>query len=91
MPLRLYFRPSFERSVRNLSEEQKKMVGLILESLDTYYSKGCNLTEAQKIAPRFFYKQLHKPYYEAGIERNIRVIIRREEEKCIAVLAGNHV
>ncbi len=90
MPLQLYSRPSFQRSLKNLSEEQKKIVGLILESLDIYYSKGCNLIDAQKIAPRFFYKQLRKPYYEAGVEGNIRVIIRKEGEKCIAVLAGNH-
>ena len=90
MPLRLYFRPSFQRSLKNLSEEQKKIVGVILESLDIYYLRGCNLIDAQKISPGFFYKQLRKPYYEAGIERNIRVIIRREGEKCIAVLAGNH-
>lgn len=90
MPLYLYVRPSFQRSLKNLGEEQKKIVGLILECLDVYYSRGCDLMEAQKTAPQFFYKQLRKPYYEAGIERNIRVIIRKEEEKCIAVLAGNH-
>ncbi len=55
-----------------------------------YYSSGCSLMEAQRIAPKFFYKQLRKPYYETGIERSIRIIIRKEGEKCIAVLAGTH-
>jgi hypothetical protein len=90
MPLRLYYRPSFKRSLKNLGYEQKKTAGLILESLTVYYFNDCDLLEAQKTAPRFFYKQLRKPYYEAGIEGTIRVIIRRENENCIAVLAGNH-
>lgn len=90
MPLQLYYRPSFERSLKHLGSEQRKIVGLILEALDTYYSSGCNLPEAKMIAPRFFCKQLRKPYYEAGVEGSLRVIIRKEKEKCIAILAGNH-
>ncbi len=90
MPLYLYYRPSFKRSLKRLGYEQKKITGLILESLTAYYASGCNLEEARKIAPRFFYKQLRKPYYEAGIEGNVRVVIRQEGQNCIAVLAGNH-
>ena len=90
MSLCLYYRPSFERSLNRLGHGQRKTVGLILEALDVYYSSGCNLMEAKKLATRFFYKQLRKPYYETGIERNIRVLIRREGSKCIAILAGNH-
>jgi len=48
------------------------------------------LIVARQMAPGFFYKQLRKPYYEAGIESNLRVILRREGNKCIAMLAGNH-
>jgi len=90
VPSHLHYRPSFKRSLKRLGLEQKKIVGLILDSLIAYYSSCCNLLEAQKITPRFFYKQLRKPYYEAGIEGNIRVVIRQEGEHCIAVLAGNH-
>lgn len=90
MSLQLYYRPSFERSVKRLGSDQKKIVGLILETLNVYYLNGCNMLGAQKTAPRFFYKQLRKPYYEAGVEGNLRVIIRREGDKCIAILAGNH-
>ena len=90
MPLHLFYSPSFKRSLERLGYEQKKIVGLILETLAAYYSSGCNLQESQKIAPRFFYKQLRKPYYEAGVEGSIRVIIRREDENCIAILSGNH-
>ncbi len=90
MPLYLYYRPSFNRSIKRLGSDQKKIVGKILEALDTYYSSNCSLSEARQIAPRFFYKQLRKPYYEAGIEGNMRVILRREGSNCIAILAGNH-
>lgn len=90
MPLELYSRPSFKRSLKSLERQQKKIIALILESLTVYYSTGCDLFEAQKITPRFFYKQLRRPYYEAGVERSLRVIIRREGGKCIAILAGNH-
>lgn len=90
MPLYLYRQPSFERSLKPLGYEQREITGLILEALEVYYSTGCDLSETKKIAPRFFYKQLRRPYYEAGIEGNIRVLLRREGEKCIALLAGNH-
>ena len=90
MPLYLYFRPSFKRSVKCLGHKQKIVTGVILEALNVYYSSGCDLSEAQKVAPRFFYKQLRKPYYEAGTDCNIRVIIRREGERCISILAGYH-
>lgn len=90
MSIRLYHRPSFTRSLKHLGSEQKEIVGLILEALVGYYSSGCDLLAAKKIAPGFFYKQLRKPYCEAGIGTDIRVVIRREEDKGIVILAGNH-
>ena len=90
MPLYLYYRPSFNRSVKRLGSSQKKIIGTILEALDAYYSSNCSLSEARQIAPGFFYKQLRKPYYESGIEGNTRIILRREGNRCIAILAGNH-
>ena len=90
MPLYLYYRPSFNRSVKRLGSRQKKIAGTILEALDAYYSSNCSLLEARQIAPGFFYKQLRKPYYESGIEGNMRVVLRKEGNNCIAILAGNH-
>ena len=90
MPLYLYFRPSFQRSLKRLDKTQVKIVALILEAVTAYYAQGCTLSSVQKIAPRFFYKQLRRPYYEAGVESSLRVVLRKEGEKCIAVLAGNH-
>ena len=63
MPYKLYYRPSFNRSIKRLGSEQKRVVGLILEALDIYYSTGCDLLEAQKKASNFFYKKLRDSYY----------------------------
>ena len=54
MPFYLYFRPSFKRSSKRLGFSQKKIVGLILEALDVYYSSNCNLLKTRQIAPGFF-------------------------------------
>ena len=90
MPLALYFYPSFERSLKKLSPQQRQTVGYILESLEVYFAHNCNLDAARRVSIRFFYKQLRKPYFEAGVERLIRVLLKREGERCIAVLAGDH-
>ena len=90
MPLSLFFRPSFERSLKRLSLAQLKTIGLILETLKIYYASNCSLSEAQKIAPRFFYKKLRHSYYESGVESQIRTVLVREGDRCIALLAGNH-
>ena len=90
MSLELYASASFRRSIRRLGAEQREAVAQILEALKIYYASGFNLQEAQRKSPRFFYKQLRKPYYEAGVESNLRVIIAREKQICTALLAGNH-
>ena len=90
MPLKLFFLPSFERSLKSLCSMQLKTIGKLLEALEAYYTSDCNLEEAKKIAPRFFYKQLRRPYYEAGVEKDLRIIIRRDKSKCTVILAGNH-
>lgn len=90
MPLFLYYRPSFSRSLKRLGPDQRKVTAIILKCLLAYYERDCNLAKAQEIDVGFFYKQLRKPYYEAGIESNIRVVLKREGQRCIAVIAGNH-
>jgi len=67
-----------------------KITIIILEALQVYFSSNCNLEEAKKISPRFFYKQLRRPFSEAGIEKNLRIIIRHDKEERIAIKVGNH-
>ncbi|MDD3375570.1 MAG: hypothetical protein PHY73_07620 [Candidatus Omnitrophica bacterium] len=90
MPLYLFTLSSFDRSLKILDAKQKEIIRILLKALETYYTSNCNLAEAQKIAPRFFYKQLRKPFYEAGIEGKLRLIIRREKSQCFALMVGNH-
>lgn len=90
MPFELFYDPSFKRSLKHLGSDQLKIIGCILEALEVYYASGCDLQEARRKAPGFFYKQLRKPYYETGIESQIRVILAKKDSKCIALLAGNH-
>jgi hypothetical protein len=90
MPLFLYYSPSFVNSLKRLGADQKKIVANILRCLKIYYRDNCDFAKTKEIAPGFFYKQLQKPYYESGIESNMRIVLRRQGQKCIAVLAGNH-
>ncbi|HBR15647.1 MAG TPA: hypothetical protein DD723_08965 [Candidatus Omnitrophica bacterium] len=90
MSLTLFFYSSFDRSLHTLDRGQIEIVRRILKALTVYYESNCSLEDAQKIESRFFYKQLRKPYYEAGIENKIRVVIERVGSECIAILAGNH-
>ena len=90
MPFVLFYYSSFERSIKGLDPGQRKIVQRILTALEVYYSSHNNLSEAQKLEPRFFYKKLRKPYYEVGVEGRLRIIIEHEKSDCFAVLAGNH-
>ena len=90
MPLSLYLLPSFKRCLKQLGHKERSIVISILEALRTYYASNCDLEQARIVQTGFFYKQLWKPFYEAGIERNICVVIRREKEICYAVAVGNH-
>ena len=90
MPLLLFYQASFFRTLKSLGPNEKKTIKRIVESLEVYYSTNCNLESARKLAPRFFYKQLQRPYSEAGIDSKLRVILWRQGNTCRAVFAGNH-
>ena len=90
MSIELYFRPSFQRSLKGLDSGQIQIIGQILEVLQAYYSTNQNLEAAKKISSRFFLKQLRRPYVEAGVESSLRIVLRIEPGKAIAILAGNH-
>jgi hypothetical protein len=90
MPYALESSASFERNTKGLSPQQKEIIKQGLNALLIYFSTNNNLSEAQKIAPRFFFKQLRKPFYEVGIEGKLRIVLRKEGNTLTAVLAGNH-
>ena len=61
-----------------------------MKCLEAYHGSDCDLQTAQEIAPGFFYKQLRRPYFEAGVESRLRVLLAREASACVAIIAGNH-
>ena len=90
MPLALSYASSFERSLRNLDPHQRSVTARIIESLEIYYSNGCDISKVFETEARFFYKKLRYDFYEAGVEAKLRIILRKDGSKCVAILAGNH-
>lgn len=90
MPLFLLYASSFERSVKSLDLNQQAIIGRIIESLVIYYANGCNIEKVFEIETRFFYKKLRYDFYEAGVEGKLRIVLRKDGSKCVAILAGNH-
>ncbi len=90
MPYELLLLSSFERAIKRLDPNEKATIKLALQALLIYFSSNNNLEEAQRIAPRFFFKQLRKPFYETGIEGRLRIVLRKDDLSFFAILAGNH-
>jgi len=90
MPLFLLYTSSFERSLKNLDPQQQVIIARIIESLEIYYSSGCNLSKVFEKETRFFYKKLRHEFYEAGVEGKLRIVLRKNDSNCVAILAGNH-
>lgn len=90
MPLFLLYATSFERSLKNLDHQQQAIVARIIEALEIYYSHRCELSVVFKTETRFFYKKLRHDFYEAGVKGKLRIVLRKDGLKCIAILAGNH-
>ena len=66
------------------------VIGRTLECIASYIAADNNLSKAQKIAPRFFFKKLRTPYYEAGIESKLRIVFEKHNGNLYAIFAGNH-
>jgi hypothetical protein len=88
--IQLYILPSFERSLKSLSALQKKIAQRLLKVLVLYYESNCNLEQVRQLEMRFFHKKLRDAYYEAGIEGQLRVILKRSGNECAIAFIGNH-
>lgn len=75
--------PSFERSVKRLSRQDKKQLSESLEIFNTYLLTG--------EAPfGFRFKKINHDKYEFRITIKLRVIIKIANNDVYLVLAGNH-
>lgn len=54
MPLFLYYRPSFSRSLKRLGVQQKEIAAKILKCLLVYYEHNCNIGKAKEIDAGIF-------------------------------------
>jgi hypothetical protein len=90
MPSSLLYYSSFVRSIKTLAPQQKTTAGSILETMQIYLDSAGNLTEAQRLTPGFFLKKLRTPYYEAGVERQLRIVFEKHDGDFYAILVGNH-
>ena len=90
MPVSFLFYRTFDRNLKNLDAQQLKIVYLILEALNVYFNHNFNIEKAREIHPSFFYKQLRKPYFEAGVEGKLRIVLEKDGEIIYAIFAGNH-
>lgn len=90
MPIFLLYASSFERSLKSLDPHQRAIIARIIESLEIYYSNGCDISKVFEIETRFFYKKLRYDFYEAGVEGKLRIVLRKDGSNCVAILAGNH-
>ncbi len=90
MPLFLLYASSFERSLKNLDPQQRVIIARIIESLEMYYSNECDIAKVLETETRFFYKKLRHDFYEAGVEGKLRIVLKKDGSKCVAILAGNH-
>lgn len=88
--IRLYVLPSFERALKGLGATQKQIAQRLLNVLLVYYESNCNLDKARAIELRFFHKKLRDSFYEAGIEGQLRVILKRIGDEFAVAFLGNH-
>ena len=90
MPVTLLFYRTFDRGLKGLDPQQVKTVWFVLDALRAYFLHNFNIDAARKIHPGFFYKQLRKPYFEAGVEGKLRVVMEKDGEDVYVVFVGNH-
>lgn len=75
--------PSFERSIKKLSSQDKQKVKKTLEKLNDFIVSG--------ILPKGLgLKKINKDKYELRVDIHFRIIMKTEKESLYIVLAGTH-
>ncbi len=95
MPFRLFFLPSYERCVKKLGGREKRIAGLIVEALESYFDSRQPVSgtpyifQHQGRSHRLVFKKLRREIWEAYIEGRVRVLTRLEKNQHFLVFAGN--
>ncbi len=75
--------PSFERSIKKLSPQEKKLLAKSLEKFNSFLAFG--------YAPLGFgFKKINYDKYEFRVDIRLRVVVKVDGENYYLVLAGNH-
>ncbi|MFA4991391.1 MAG: hypothetical protein WC569_02305 [Candidatus Omnitrophota bacterium] len=75
--------PSFERSIKRLTSQEKGLLRRSLEAFNSYLISGQ--------APfGFRFKKINHDKYEFRMDIRMRVIVKMESDTFYLVLAGNH-
>jgi mRNA-degrading endonuclease RelE of RelBE toxin-antitoxin system len=75
--------PSFERSVKKLTHQDKKNLTESLGVLNSFFLTG-------ELPVGFGFKKINHDKYEFRVDIRLRVIVKVEGDDYYLVLAGNH-
>jgi len=80
---RILILPSFERSIKKLTRQDKKNLIASLEIFNLFLLSG-------ELPAGFGFKKINHDKYEFRIDIKLRVVVKVEGEDYYLVLAGNH-
>jgi len=80
---RILILPSFERSVKKLTRQDKNHLAESLESFNLFLLSG-------ELPAGFGFKKINHNKYEFRVDIRLRVVVKVEGEDYYLVLAGNH-
>ena len=75
--------PSFERSLKQLTTEDKKALGRALETFNSFALSG-------RLPYGFRFKKLGPAQYEFRVDIRLRVLVKEEPGIYYLALVGNH-
>lgn len=80
---KIFILPSFERSVKKLTPQQKLLLAKGLESFNHYL-------ETEQSSPGFGLKKISQNNYEFRLDIRLRLILKADKEAYYLVLVGDH-
>lgn len=80
---KVYILPSFERSVKKLTPQEKDLLAKRLESFNQYLEKG-------QRSSGFGLKKISQNNYEFRLDIRLRLILKADKEAYYLVLVGDH-
>jgi mRNA-degrading endonuclease RelE of RelBE toxin-antitoxin system len=80
---RILILPSFERSVKKLTRQDKNNLAESLEVFNSFLLTG-------ELPSGFGFKKINHDKYEFRVDIRLRVVVKVEDSEYYLVLAGNH-